>query len=210
MQGGYNIAPLIGDARPLPTCHAHVHARMREGGWSAATAPSRRSLAAPPCDALPSPPRPCLTPRWLATDALEDAEVAETACTALKHTILVFDAFHDVKAKMDAGNEYAKKVIESWAAAEWFTSKPEVKKKLTFTVFKASRPLLSPSHEHRLLTPLSLPLFLPPLPLSPPLPLPPIPLPPSSQRLRARPTPTTSPPRQTRGRVPTSRCMRWR
>ena len=71
-------------------------------------------------------------------DALEDAEVAETACTALKHTILVFDAFHDVKAKMDAGNEYAKKVIESWAAAEWFTSKPEVKKKLTFTVFKVA------------------------------------------------------------------------
>jgi len=71
-------------------------------------------------------------------DALEDAEVAETACTALKHTILVFDAFHDVKAKMDAGNEYAKKVIESWAAAEWFTSKPEVKEKLTFTVFKVA------------------------------------------------------------------------
>ena len=56
----------------------------------------------------------------------------------MKHTLLVFDAFHDVKGKMDAGNVYAKAVIESWANAEWFTSKPELAEKITLTVFKVS------------------------------------------------------------------------
>ena len=48
----------------------------------------------------------------------------------------MFEAFHDVKEKADAGNESAKKVMQSWADADWFTSKPEVEKKITVTVFK--------------------------------------------------------------------------
>ncbi|MFN3704030.1 bifunctional aconitate hydratase 2/2-methylisocitrate dehydratase [Thermomonas sp.] len=67
---------------------------------------------------------------------LDDAEVGAVAADALKHTLLVFDAFHDVEEKAKAGNANAKAVLESWANAEWFTSKPEVPASLTITVFK--------------------------------------------------------------------------
>jgi len=67
---------------------------------------------------------------------LDDEALAPTAAKALSHTLLMFDSFHDVKEKMDAGNAYAKQVMESWAAAEWYTSKPELAEKITVTVFK--------------------------------------------------------------------------
>ena len=38
----------------------------------------------------------------------------------------MFDQFHDVKEKADKGNAHAKAVLQSWADAEWFTSRPEV------------------------------------------------------------------------------------
>ena len=41
----------------------------------------------------------------------------------------MFDAFYDVEEKMKKGNPYAKKVMDSWANAEWFTSRPEVPEK---------------------------------------------------------------------------------
>ncbi|RKZ49964.1 MAG: bifunctional aconitate hydratase 2/2-methylisocitrate dehydratase [Gammaproteobacteria bacterium] len=71
-------------------------------------------------------------------DALDDEALAATAVNALSHTLLMFDAFHDVKEKMDAGNQYAKQIMESWAEAEWFTSKPELAEKITVTVFKVT------------------------------------------------------------------------
>ena len=71
-------------------------------------------------------------------DALDDEALAPTAVNALSHTLLMFDAFHDVKEKMDAGNQYAKQIIESWAEGEWFTSKPELAEKITVTVFKVT------------------------------------------------------------------------
>jgi len=71
-------------------------------------------------------------------DALDDEALAPIAVNALSHTLLMFDAFHDVKEKMDAGNQYAKQVIESWAEGEWFTSKPELAEKITVTVFKVT------------------------------------------------------------------------
>jgi len=71
-------------------------------------------------------------------DLLDNDELAPIVVKALSHTLLVFDAFHDVKEKADAGNEFAKKIIQSWADAEWFTSKPEVLEKLTITVFKVT------------------------------------------------------------------------
>ncbi|WP_024298996.1 bifunctional aconitate hydratase 2/2-methylisocitrate dehydratase [Methylomicrobium lacus] len=71
-------------------------------------------------------------------DLLDHAELAPIAAKALSHTLLIFDAFHDVQAKSDAGNGYAKQVIQSWADAEWFTAKPEVPAKLTVTVFKVT------------------------------------------------------------------------
>jgi aconitate hydratase 2/2-methylisocitrate dehydratase len=58
------------------------------------------------------------------------------AAEALKKTLLMFDAFHDVKEKADKGSANAKAVMQSWADAEWFTSKPEVPESLTLTVFK--------------------------------------------------------------------------
>ena len=67
---------------------------------------------------------------------LDDAEVGTVAADALKHTLLVFDAFHDVEAKAKAGNANAQAVLKSWAEAEWFTSRPEVPQSLTITVFK--------------------------------------------------------------------------
>ncbi len=69
-------------------------------------------------------------------DLLDDASVAGVAAEGLKKTLLMFDAFHDVSEKAKAGNAHAKAVIQSWADAEWFTSRPEVEKKITVTVFK--------------------------------------------------------------------------
>jgi aconitate hydratase 2/2-methylisocitrate dehydratase len=71
-------------------------------------------------------------------DCLDDDTLAPTAVKALSHTLLMFDAFHDVKEKADAGNEHAIKIIQSWADAEWFTSKPPLADKITVTVFKVS------------------------------------------------------------------------
>jgi aconitate hydratase 2/2-methylisocitrate dehydratase len=67
---------------------------------------------------------------------LDDDDTAPAAVAALSHTLLVFDAFHDVVEKSTAGNAYARQVLESWAAGEWFTSKPELPAKITVSVFK--------------------------------------------------------------------------
>ncbi len=69
-------------------------------------------------------------------ELLDDAEVAAVAAAALKKTLLMFDFFNDVAEKAKAGNAYAQAVMNSWANAEWFTSRPEVAKKITVTVFK--------------------------------------------------------------------------
>ncbi|WP_430433403.1 bifunctional aconitate hydratase 2/2-methylisocitrate dehydratase [Methyloversatilis sp.] len=69
-------------------------------------------------------------------DLLDDAEVAGVAADGLKKTLLMFDFFHDVAEKAKAGNAKAKEVVQSWADAEWFTSRPEVPKSITVTVFK--------------------------------------------------------------------------
>ena len=71
-------------------------------------------------------------------ELLDDATVGGIAALALKKTLLMFDAFHDVKEKADKGNAHAKGVIMSWAEAEWFTSRPEVPKSLTITVLKVT------------------------------------------------------------------------
>ena len=71
-------------------------------------------------------------------ELLDDAGVGGIAAQALKKTLLMFDAFHDVKEKADKGNAHAKGVIRSWAEAEWFTSRPEVPKSLTITVLKVT------------------------------------------------------------------------
>ncbi|MGM0482172.1 MAG: bifunctional aconitate hydratase 2/2-methylisocitrate dehydratase [Pseudomonadota bacterium] len=69
---------------------------------------------------------------------LDDEQLAELAAEQLKHTILMFDAFHDVEEKMKAGNQLAKEVVESWAEAEWFTSRDKTPKQVKATVFKVT------------------------------------------------------------------------
>ena len=71
-------------------------------------------------------------------ELLDDAEVGAVAAEALKKTLLMFDQFHDVKEKADKGNANAKAVLQSWADAEWFTSRPEVPQSLKVSVFKVT------------------------------------------------------------------------
>jgi len=69
-------------------------------------------------------------------DCLDDELLADEAVRALSRTLLMFDAFHDVAERAKSGNAGAKKVMQSWAAAEWFTDAPEVAREITLTVFK--------------------------------------------------------------------------
>ena len=69
-------------------------------------------------------------------ELLDDKDVAGVAAEALKKTLLMFDFFNDVAEKAKAGNAKAKDVMKSWADAEWFTSRPEVPKSITVSVFK--------------------------------------------------------------------------
>ena len=69
-------------------------------------------------------------------ELLDNPKLAKLAADKLINTLLLFDAFYDVEAKAKAGNKEAVRVIQSWANAEWFLSKPEVAKKITVTVFK--------------------------------------------------------------------------
>ena len=71
-------------------------------------------------------------------DLLDDAAVAAEAAEGLKKTLLMFDQFHDVKEKADKGNAFAKAVLQSWADAEWFTTRPEVPESIKLTVFKVA------------------------------------------------------------------------
>ncbi|MFA5662542.1 bifunctional aconitate hydratase 2/2-methylisocitrate dehydratase [Castellaniella sp.] len=71
-------------------------------------------------------------------ELLDHPGVGATAAEGLKKTLLVFDAFHDVEEKAQAGNALAREVLQSWADAEWFTSRPDVPESLTLTVFKVT------------------------------------------------------------------------
>ena len=69
-------------------------------------------------------------------ELLDSDNLAAAAADELCHTLLMFDAFHDVAEKAKAGNAQAQRVLQSWADAEWFTSKPELAEKITAIVFK--------------------------------------------------------------------------
>jgi aconitate hydratase 2/2-methylisocitrate dehydratase len=69
-------------------------------------------------------------------ELLDDAGVAGTAAEGLKKTLLMFDFFNDVADKARAGNAKAVEVMQSWAEAEWFTTRPEVPQSITVSVFK--------------------------------------------------------------------------
>lgn len=71
-------------------------------------------------------------------ELLDHPTLASVAAEGLKKTLLIFDAFHDVEEKAKAGNVHAQAVLQSWADAEWFTSRPEVPQSMTLTVFKVT------------------------------------------------------------------------
>ena len=68
-------------------------------------------------------------------ELLDDDVTADAAATALSHTRLIYDAFHDIADKVDK-NAHAARILRSWADAEWFTALPELSAELTVTVFK--------------------------------------------------------------------------
>ncbi len=67
---------------------------------------------------------------------LENEKLGQIAADGLKKTLLMFDAFHDVREKAEGGNKFAKEVLQSWADAEWFTSRKPVSESFKITVFK--------------------------------------------------------------------------
>jgi aconitate hydratase 2/2-methylisocitrate dehydratase len=71
-------------------------------------------------------------------ELLDDQDLVELAAEELKHTLLMFDAFHDVEEKHKAGNKFATEIMHSWADAEWFTSKDDLPEKITATVYKVT------------------------------------------------------------------------
>ena len=69
---------------------------------------------------------------------LEDKDLGETAACELKHTLLMFEAFHDVAELAEKGNANARNVLQSWADAEWFTSREPVPESIKVSVFKVT------------------------------------------------------------------------
>lgn len=68
-------------------------------------------------------------------DLLDNETTAEAAANALSHTLLIYDAFHDIAEKSKT-NAAAARVVRSWADAEWFTAKPPLAEEITVTVYK--------------------------------------------------------------------------
>lgn len=81
---------------------------------------------------------------------LDHETLAPIAAHALSHTLLLFEAFHDV-AEKSKHNQYAQQILKSWSNAEWFLKKPELPQKLTLTIFKVAGEIntddLSPAQE---------------------------------------------------------------
>jgi len=81
----------------------------------------------------------------------KDEEIAKEAAKALKNILLVYDYFNDVVELAKSGNKYAQEVLESWANAEWFTSKEPLPEKIKVVVFKVPGEIntddLSPARE---------------------------------------------------------------
>ncbi len=84
-------------------------------------------------------------------DLLDNTTLAPIAAKALSHTLLMFDAYHDVAEKAQKGNTLAKQVLTAWSNAEWFTNKKPLPEKMTVTVFRVPGEIntddLSPAQE---------------------------------------------------------------
>lgn len=65
-----------------------------------------------------------------------DENIQSQAANVLKNTIFVHDYFNDVAKLAKEGNKHAKSVLESWADASWFKSRPDIPEKIEAVVFK--------------------------------------------------------------------------
>ncbi len=70
--------------------------------------------------------------------ALDNKKLAPIAAHALSFTLLIFDNFKDIEYKAKEGNQFAQRVLQSWANAEWFTQRAPLAEKITLTVFKVT------------------------------------------------------------------------
>tara|TARA_Y100001968_G_scaffold142203_1_gene129995 strand:+ start:14709 stop:17312 length:2604 start_codon:yes stop_codon:yes gene_type:complete len=61
--------------------------------------------------------------------------IASCAAQSLSKIVLVYDAVNEV-LELSKTNNFAQKVVNSWANAEWFTSKPRLPAEITVTIFK--------------------------------------------------------------------------
>jgi len=82
---------------------------------------------------------------------LLESDQAEVAAESLSKSVLIFDSYYDVEKLYKKGNKYATQVLESWAAADWFTTKSKTPKKIKMIVFRAEGEIntddLSPAQE---------------------------------------------------------------
>ncbi len=74
--------------------------------------------------------------RWSACS--DDAELGAQAAEELKHTLLMFDAFHDVAELAKQWQRQRQAVMQSWADGEWFTNQDAVPESIKVAVFKVT------------------------------------------------------------------------
>ncbi|MDP6103126.1 MAG: bifunctional aconitate hydratase 2/2-methylisocitrate dehydratase [Gammaproteobacteria bacterium] len=83
-------------------------------------------------------------------ELLDIAVTQQAACDALSNTLLVYEAYQEILDKSNS-NPFAKKVVDAWANADWFTSKDELPKEIQLTVFRVEGEIntddLSPATE---------------------------------------------------------------
>ena len=66
---------------------------------------------------------------------LQEPSLAQAAANALKQLTKIYESFEQV-VELAKSLPAAREVLESWAAAEWFTTSPELPEKVTFTAYK--------------------------------------------------------------------------
>ena len=69
-------------------------------------------------------------------ELLDHPDLGPLAAEQLAGTLLVFDDFHDVAGLAEGGNPNARPVLRSWAAAAWFTRRPEPPAEIHLTAFR--------------------------------------------------------------------------
>jgi len=83
-------------------------------------------------------------------ELLEIGTTAQVACDALSKTLLIYEAYQTIVEK-SIDNTFAKQVVDSWADADWFTTKEELPKEIKLTVFRVEGEIntddLSPATE---------------------------------------------------------------